>query len=204
MAEREPTTVLARPGPSLAWRGNLLRPRAQSPELSASGSLPLRWRSGEGWWQGKPGPGLSRAAVCAASDSAPCSGLSSKAISPPAAACVVRSQPAVLIVQLTLRNSRWRAALAQVNLAGALTGQRRPPGSSLRMRARARHRQASCVPASQRTGSAKQVCWSDAKGQVLRLAQPPALPIGWRSSFRRRLAGWRVGPGRRPTPIGGR
>jgi len=133
--------------------------------------------------------------------SAPCSGLSSKAISPQRQLCVVRSQTCVpLIVQLTLRQSPDGGPLSlKETLGGGIAHGPTSARESLRMRAQGPgHRQASCVPASQRTGCRNRCVLERREGSCGLGRSPSALTMGGGAVFPSTDSRWRSGPRRAP------
>jgi len=195
----------ARPGPGQAWpwRGNLVAVSRsfRASELSASGSLPCAGRSGEGWWQAQPGPGL-RGAAFALQRLSPCSGLSRRRSRRQRQLAWSARRPGP-DVQLTLPQSRWRAALAQGETwRGSLTA------NSARKRCACEPRpgtarRAACPPLSG-TGCRKQVVLERREGQLRLVGSPQRLPMGGGAVSLRRDSGGYGGPRARPTPIGGR
>jgi len=205
-AEREPDepcSAAARP----AWpgEGNLVRlTELQSPELSASGSLPLRWQKRRGpggkatwtWPSRRPPFALQRL-------SPPASGLSSRRSRRQRSLPWSARRPAVLIVQLTLRQSPvagrsrsrkpWRGSLHGQRRRGKQPAQNASPGPRHRQAKLRARLSANWLPQQGGAGATR-------KGQFATVGSPQRYQ--WVASVFPSTDRVEVGPRARPTPIG--
>lgn len=196
------TTVLGPARASLAWRGNLLRlTELQSPELSASGSLPLRWQKRRGLVAGNLDLAFA-APPFALQRLSPLLGVELEGDL--AASGSLRGPLADLRpdVQLTLRNPGGGPLSLKETWRGSLTANV-GAGSSLRMRA-----QGPAPPGELRARLSanwlpQQVVLERREGQ-LRLVGSPQRYQWVAEQFPFDGLAVEVGPRARPTPIGGR